>query len=158
MSRSRRFAAATAVALGLTLLVSCADETERYCTALEDQQQALTELARAADEPGAEFYPRLLEIWQDLRDEAPDDLADEWSTLVFSLESFLDAVERTGTTPDEFDPENPPPGVDEAAVDAARDAAADLLSPRVVTAAEGVQQHARDVCKTDLGLTGRGEG
>ena len=88
MSRSRRFAAVTAVSLGLTLLVSCADETERYCAALEDQREALTELARAADEPGAEFYPRLLEIWQDLRDEAPEDLADEFQRDRFGRTLF----------------------------------------------------------------------
>lgn len=146
--------ATLALTLGAPALVGCANETERYCSALEDRQGALTDLAGRAGEPGADFYPDLLGIWRDLQSEAPGDLADEWSTLVFSLEAFLDAVERTGATPGEFDPENPPEGATEAEVDAATDAAADLGSPRVLTAADDVQQHARDVCKTDLGITG----
>lgn len=158
MTASRRVGSAVAALVLAAGLGGCADETERYCAALEEQQEPLRELAVAADDPGSDFYPDLLAIWRDLRAEAPADIADEWATLVFSMESFVEAVERTGAATGDFDPENPPPGATEAQVAAAVDAAEDLRSPRVLSAGEAVQQHARDVCKTDLGITGSDEG
>lgn len=145
------------LALALPALAACTSRTESYCAELRDQQEALAELALGSRDPGPELYPDLLGIWRELQEEAPDDLADEWATLVFSMEGFLEAVQRAGATPESFDPDRPPPAATESEVAAARDAAEDLVSPRVFTAAESVQQHARDVCKTDLSLTGRGE-
>jgi hypothetical protein len=47
--------------------------------------------------------------------------------------------------------------VSDAEAKGLQDAAAELASERVTAAGEGVEQHARDVCKVDLGLgTGAG--
>lgn len=151
----RAVTAVTATGAALAALAGCADQTETYCAEVEDRRDELTELALSSQDPGPGLYPGLLGIWRDLQEEAPDDIADEWATLVFSMEGFLEAVARTGATPETFDPERPPPGATDAEVAAARDAAEELVSTRVFTAAESVQQHARDVCRTDLGLTGR---
>jgi hypothetical protein len=150
----RTGAAAVLVLVMVGTLGGCTSETDRYCASLEEQQEPLQELAASADDPGADLYRDLLDIWRGLRADAPDDIRDEWTTLVFSMETFVEAVERTGVTPDELDPEDPPPGATETDVAAAVDAAEDLRSERVLSAGEAVQQHARDVCKTDLGLTG----
>lgn len=158
MSRSPRVGGAAAALVLAAGLGGCASDTERYCAALEEQQEPLRDLAVAADEPGSDFYADLLAIWRGLRAEAPADIADEWATLVFSVEAFVEAVERTGVDLGEFDPGDPPPEATEAQVAAAVDAAEDLRSPRVLSAGEAVQQHARDVCKTDLGITGPAEG
>lgn len=146
---------AGAVAMVLLALTGCASQTERYCGELEDQKEALADLAVRADRPQGEVLGETLDIWRDLRDEAPDDLGDEWTTLVFALESLVEAFDAAGTSPEEFDPRNPPPGVSEAEARTLEAAAAELASPRVADAGDGVEQHARDVCGVDLGLDGR---
>lgn len=151
---------ATAAVVGATLatavLTSCASETERYCDTLTEKKQALAELA-AAQEPGSTAFEDALDVLQDLRAEAPDDLADEWATLVNSYETLADALDAAGVEAADFDPANPPEGMTAEEVGRVRDAAAELASPRVVAAADGIEQHARDVCRTDLGL-GSGQG
>jgi hypothetical protein len=141
--------------LVLTLIAGCASDTERYCAELEDQKETLADLAIRAGEPDTEVLEETLDVWRDLRAEAPGDVADEWSTLVFSLEQLVEAFETAGTTPGEYDPASPPPGVSDAEAKRLEDAAAKLASPRVASAGTDLQQHARDVCKVDLGLSTR---
>jgi hypothetical protein len=146
--------------LGLLLVLAsvsgCSDETDSYCAELRDQKQALADLAAQAGRPGSDVLGDTLEIWRDLRDTAPGDIRDEWSTLVFALEGLVDAFHAAGTTPGEYDPGSPPEGVSEAESKRLQEAAGELASPRVRTAGESVEQHARDVCKVDLGLGAQG--
>jgi hypothetical protein len=154
MSRARTGLVAAGLLL-LALLTGCASETERYCAELEDQKETLADLAIRAGEPDTEVLAETLDVWRELRAEAPGDVADEWSTLVFALEGLVEAFETAGTSPGEYDPASPPPGVSEAEAERLEDAAAKLASPRVASAGTDLQQHARDVCKVDLGLSTR---
>jgi hypothetical protein len=147
------FAASGLLVLGL--LAGCASETERYCAELEDQKETLADLAVRAGEPDTEVLTETLDVWRELRAEAPGDVVDEWSTLVFALEGLVEAFESAGTNPGEYDPASPPPQVSEAEAERLEDAAAKLASPRVASAGTDLQQHARDVCKVDLGLSTR---
>lgn len=140
------------VASGLT---GCAGETESYCDELADKQQELSELAVRSDEPGTEVLEQTLEVWRDLRDEAPGDIAADWSTLVFALETLDEAFDAAGTTPEDYDPADPPATVSEAEAQRLEDAAAELRSPRVSAAGQDVEQHAKDVCQVNLGLAGQ---
>lgn len=149
------------VALGVVVLLGalvsgCASETEKYCGALEEQQSRLAELALGADEPGEDLLQQTLEIFRELQGEAPGDIADEWSTLTFAYEGMVDAFDGVDTPLAEYDPAEPPADVSEEEAQRITDAAEELRSPRVTEAADGIQQHARDVCKTDLSLTGGG--
>jgi len=144
------------IALLGSVLVACADQTESYCDELAAERETLSDLAQRSDEPGTEVLEDTVEVWRDLQDEAPDDIADEWATLVFGLEGLVEAFDEAGTTPGAFDPASPPPGVTDGEAERLRDAAAELASPRVTAAGEAVEQHARDVCEVDLGLTGGG--
>lgn len=152
MSVVRRSAPAALGTLLVLSLAGCASDTERYCDALEEQKQELADLAARSADPDTDVLAETLSVWQDLRDAAPDDIADEWQTVVFALEGLVDAFDDAGTTPSEYNPDEPPPGVSEE--DAARleDAAAELASRRVTAAGDGLEQHAKDVCKVDLGL------
>lgn len=155
----RRVRRAGPVLLGLVLvtgLTGCASETEGYCDELESQRQTLADLAVRAGEPGSDVLGETLEVWKELRDEAPGDIADEWSTLVFALEGLDEAFEQAGTTPSEYDPANPPEGVTEAEAAKLEAAAAELASERVASAGRGLEQHSRDVCKVSLGLSAQG--
>lgn len=153
MSARRRSwpAAVAGVALAVSL-AGCASETEKYCGALEDQKAELTDLAARSADPDTDVLSETLDAWRELHEQAPDDVADEWQTLVFALEGVVDAFEAAGTTPSEFDPENPPAGVEADDVQRLEDAAAELVSQRVIAAGDGLEQHAKDVCKVDLGL------
>lgn len=131
-------------------LVGCASDTERYCDTLSEKKQTLTDLAVSDD---ADVLDRTLDVLRDLRDEAPPDIEDEWSTLVFAYETLADAFDAAGTSPGEYDPASPPRGVTEEQAERIEGAAAELGSARVMQAADGLEQHARDVCKVDLGLS-----
>ena len=133
---------------GLLLVLpvaGCAGDTESYCAELEEQEQTLTDLASRADQPGTDVFTESLDVFEALRDAAPGDVVDEWDTLVFAWQGLADAFEAAGTTPTEFDPADPPrpgPGGGRPARRRGRRAAL----PRVVSAGDGIEQHAKDVC------------
>lgn len=157
MRSARRLAVSASGVLLVSSLAGCASQTETYCSELKDQKQTLADLAVQAGRPGEDALTPTLEVWRGLRDESPDDIRDEWSTLVFALEGLVEAFDAAGTTPGEYNPASPPKGVTDAESQRLEDAAAELASGRVSAAGEGVEQHARDVCKVDLGL-GTGSG
>lgn len=156
MTGLRRAAAALVGLLVVTTLTGCASETDRYCGELRAQKQTLSELALHSGKPGTDVLTQTLEVWRDLRDKAPGDIQDEWTTLVFALEGLVDAFHAAGTTPDRYDPASPPPGVSKQEAQELQDAAAKLASQRVIEAGNAVEQHARDVCQVDLGLSAQG--
>lgn len=149
-------AAGSVALLVVTALTGCASETDKYCDELRTKKQQLADLAVEADKPGKDVLTQTLDVWRDLRHTAPGDIEDEWTTLVFALEGLVDAFHAAGTTPDEYDPASPPPGVSKQEAADLQDAAAELASPRVRDAGDAVEQHARDVCKVDLGLSSQG--
>lgn len=148
---TRRTTAAALCSLLVLSVGACSSETEEYCGTLADNEQTLTDLAKRSGGKGDVLGPTL-EVWRELHDDAPADIEDEWSTLVFALEGLVDAFRGAGTDPGAFDPADPPEGVTKKEADRVRDAAAELVSDRVSQAGKAVEQHARDVCDTDLGL------
>jgi len=147
------------VLLGLVLvgtLTSCASRTDQYCDELRTQKQTLADLAAESGRPGKDVLDRTLTVWQDLRAKAPGDIEDEWQTLVFALQGLVEAFHKAGTTPDRYTPASPPAGVSKQEAKNLQDAAAELASERVRAAGDAVEQHARDVCKVDLGLSSQG--
>lgn len=138
-------------------LTGCATGTDRYCGALEDREQELADLAAEAGGAGAEdAHARTLELLEELQAEAPRDIGDEWSTLVLAFEGLVEAFADAGISPADYDPAAPAEELSEQERRRIEGAAAELGSARVLAAAEGVEQHGRDVCKVDLGL-GTGE-
>lgn len=158
-ARTARAARVLACVLLLSGAAGCADRTERYCTELEEQQPVLEELARGPGSGGTEGEDplgRTVEVLRTLQQEAPSDVADEWTTVLFAYEGVADAFEAAGADPGSYDPQRPGPGVSEAEADRIRDAASELLSARVLRAADEVEQHAVQVCEVDLGLGSSG--
>lgn len=153
-ARTRALARALAAALALAGLAGCASETERYCDELEERRQTLATLAISSTQ-GEDTLVDTLAVLRDLHDEAPGDIEDEWSTLLFGYEGLVEAFDAAEATPGELDPSAPPAGVTAAELDRIQGAAAELGSRRVLAAADGIEQHARDVCKVDLGLGAR---
>lgn len=139
--------------LGLLLVVplvaGCASEQEQYCEAVKDNQTELTEIAGTG---GPTALLESLDIYRELRDEAPDDIVDEWQQVIRSLEGLQDALDAAGVDPETYDPKQPPEGITDEQRDAIAAAASDLGSEETLQALSGVEQQARDVCHTPLTL------
>ena len=135
---------ATVALLVLAALTACGSDQDRYCDAVESHQE---ELSGIAAEEGRVFDS--LPIWRDLQQQAPRDIEAEWGVVVDALEGLHDVVEAAGVDED-YDAEDPPPGVSEDQQQAISRAAARLGGERVVTAMASLEQHALDVCGTPL--------
>lgn len=137
--------------LGAVLVVSlagCAEEQERYCGTLQEEKQTLTDLAGRTDD---DVLDDTVEVLGDLQDAAPGDIRDEWSTVVFAYEALADAFDDAGVGPSELE-DGAAEGLSQQDRERIEGAAAELRTPRVMGAADAIEQHARDVCKVDLGL------
>jgi hypothetical protein len=151
----RHRAARTGSALVLVLaalasLSGCKDQQEKYCDAVKDHQQKLGEvLGSGAPDALLEALP----IFRDLAGEAPEDIRDDWKTVISALEGLQKALEDAGVDPRSYDRDHPPAGLsaeDKQAIDAA---AARLGSEATNTAVNAVDQEAKDVCGTPLQLS-----
>ena len=147
----RRTAAAGAVLMLLMPLAACADEGEEYCEALAEEKATLTELAESSVDGGDVLTPTL-ESFETLRAAAPEELQDEWETLVVAYEAIVDAVDQAGIDPEEYRPDDLPEGVSGDEAERLASVASKLLSPRVREATAGIEQHAIEVC--DVSFTG----
>ncbi len=151
MTSSRWVGVAVAMVLASTGLVACSSTEESYCSALREDEPRLQKLSRAAAEPGSDALVKSVDILAALGDKAPDDVADEWETLVSSLEDLVDAVRASGADFSALASGKTPEGVTAGQMKAVRQAAGELADTRVQQAGASIEQHARDVCKVDLG-------
>jgi hypothetical protein len=145
----RRAVAVAALAL-LPVVGGCGgDPRDDYCTAVEEHQVALTEIATGG---GQDALIRALDIFRDLRERAPSDISDEWQQVVTRIETLHSALEDAGVDAATYDRENPPAGLsadEKARIDAA---ARELGNPATLQAFEALDQQSRDVCKTPMTL------
>lgn len=149
--QARAAAVAVVAALVAVGVAGCSDPQEKYCSTLADEKQTLADLSGGAGAPKDGVVTRTVQVFQQLRDAAPDDVADEWDTYLNAWTALRTALDDAGAQESAFRDGKRPPGMSQADYDAISEAAADLRSTRVVEAASGIEQHARDVCKIDLG-------
>ncbi|MDR7254441.1 hypothetical protein J2X46_003434 [Nocardioides sp. BE266] len=136
-----------ALLLSATLTGCSSDPTEGYCEAVKDHQKDLTDIA-ASEDTGALFDA--LDTYDELREKAPRDIADDWASVIEPLRDLEDALDHAGVDPSSYSAEEPPADVsaeDKAAIEAA---ARKVGSERTVNAMASVEQHALDVCGTPL--------
>ena len=91
-----------------------------------------------------------LDIYDDLREEAPRDIADDWDTVVGSLRRLEEVLADHGVDPSTYSAAKPPAHLDDEGRRAIEAAARDVGSDRTVAAMAAVEQHALDVCGTPL--------
>jgi len=126
------------------------DPFAAYCDEVAAQQRPLTEaLAQGAPTGLLAALPS----FQALADQAPDDLVDEWAVVTQRLSTLQRALEAADVDPRTYNPQRPPSGVSDADRTAIETAAMGLVAPAMAAALDGVQQQARDVCKTPLSLS-----
>lgn len=132
------------------LLGGCSDDpAEEYCQALEERQQRLSEIV---GDGGPTALIEALPIFRELEERAPADLTDEWALLVRRLEVLEQALDDAGVDPEAYDAEDPPADVDPQERAAIAAAARELGGEATRAALAGIEQQARDVCKTQLTL------
>jgi len=137
-----------ALVLVAGLVTGCSDDPQAdYCEAVEDHQVALTEIAASTD-TGSLFDA--LPVYDDLADEAPDDIAGEWSQVIEPLRGLEEALDEAGVDPSSYDAEEPPADLDQEGRQAIEAAARRVGSEQTVAAMASVEQHALDVCGTPL--------
>ena len=136
--------------LAVSLLVTgCKSEQEKYCDSVKEHQQRLTEVLGDGS-PNALL--KGLPIFTDLADDAPEDIRDDWKTVIDALEGLQSALEDAGVDPATYDRDHPPAGLSQADKDAIDEAATVLGSEPTQTAFSSVDQEAKDVCGTPLQL------
>jgi hypothetical protein len=141
------------VAVSTVLLLAAAgcggDDEKSYCRALESDQHVFAEMQEDTSGLGLLKHRTMLGA---LSEKAPDDLADEWQTFLGALDAFAGTLREVGVKPDDFVGGNPPEGLSDEDRARIAEAANELSSTDVVEAADGIEQHAKDVCKLQLGL------
>jgi hypothetical protein len=127
------------------------DEQARddYCAQLRADQAKFSEMFGSGD---ATSLLDNLAMLDDVADKAPDDLQDEWQTLLNAVHGLDDALDRAGVQPEDFGAGKAPAGLSAAERKAIGDAADALTAPQVLASAKGIDQQARDVCKIQLGM------
>ena len=131
------------------LLAGCGDDKDIYCDAVSDHQKDLSE---TLGDGSPDALLKALGIFQDLADQAPSDITDEWQQVIRSLEGLQQALEDAGVDPATYDRAHPPTGLtaeEKRTIDAA---AADVGSGATLQALSDLDQQARDVCHTPLTL------
>jgi hypothetical protein len=125
------------------------DQFESYCKEVKAQQESLTEdLAGGTSTALIDALP----VFEKLRDKSPDDLRDEWDTVTTRIGELVDALDDAGVDPATYDRKKPPAGLTPAQRKSIDDAAQALATPEMAAALDGVEQQARDVCRTPLSL------
>lgn len=147
---TRLLVAASLLAVS-SLVAGCAEDDpfEAYCDEVKAQQEALSEdLAGGSATALIDALPE----FEQLRDKSPDDLRDEWDTVTSRIGDLVEALEDAGVDPSTYDSKKPPAEVSTEQRKAIGAAARALATPEMAAALDGVEQQARDVCKTPLAL------
>lgn len=130
------------------LATGCSSDPQAdYCDAVDEHQAALSDVA-ASDDAGAIFGA--LDLYEDLRDQAPRDIADDWTEVVEPLRALEKVLTDEGVDPSTYAADDPPADLDDAGREDIAAAARAVGSEQTVAAMAAVEQHALDVCGTPL--------
>jgi hypothetical protein len=137
--------------LAAAALTGCGqDAEEAYCETLSEERKVLDDLEARAQEPGVDTITPTLESLRRLREAAPEELTDEYSTVVYAVEALVEAVDEAGIDISEYDREETLAELDPAVARRLRQTAATLRAPRITEATAGIEDHALQVCDVDF--------
>jgi hypothetical protein len=125
------------------------DPFATYCAEVEEQRAVLGQQLAGGPQTG---LIAALPTFRDLAAVAPDDIADEWQVVIDHVEALQDALDAAGVDAATYDRDHPPADVTKEQREQIDAAAVALASPTMRAALDGVQQQARDVCRTPLSL------
>jgi hypothetical protein len=138
---------AAAVLVASALLSACGgSSTDAYCDRLEKAEDDFGSLS------SGESLSEAFDTFRDLRDEAPDDVKDDWSTLVKATESFEKALDDAGVDADKVDQIDPSKLSAEQA-QKITEASKNLNADKFSKASDNISEHAKSECDIDLGAS-----
>lgn len=140
----RRWLAGVLVVAALSATGCGGDES--YCDRVKDEADSL---GRISEQGGPGAFLKALPTLEELADNAPSDLKDEWQTFIDALHGLRDALADAGVDADQLGSKLPA-GLTPAERRRIHGSAALLASPEVIAAVRGIEQQAKDVCKTPL--------
>lgn len=125
---------------------SVASEFRDYCAVAKQEQAVFVD-----DGTGLGLVTNVAKL-ERIAEEAPEDLTDEWQVLIAAVNGLGDALASVGLEPGDFVDGQPPAATSTAAKQTIAAAANRLSQSDVIEAANGIEQHAKDICKLQLGL------
>jgi hypothetical protein len=152
----RILSAAAAAALGLCLLTACGDDggdtaggSGDYCSDLKDAKKEVDALK------GGDFsdLEKTTDAMHKLADEAPDEIKDDWETLVNGVDKLVAALKKAGLDDDDMatlQSGQIPDGVDMTALQSLMDELQSLDTEEFQAAGDNINKHAKDECGVDL--------
>ena len=151
----RILSAVAAAALGLCLLTACGDDDGGsagggdYCKDLKQTKKEVDALK------GGDFsdLEKTTDAMHRLADEAPDEIKDDWKTLVDGVDKLVAALKDAGLDDDDIatlQSGQMPDGVDMTALQGLMDEISKLSTPEFEKASEAINKHAKDECGVDL--------
>ena len=155
---NRILSSAAVAALGLSLFTACGDDDGGgsasdgggdYCSDLKAAQKKigslgagdLSSLSEAADQV------------HELRDEAPDEIEDDWKVLSDGFDKILAAFEKAGLTEEDIaklQSGQMPTDVDMEAISEAMKEFEELGEEEFTKAGDAIRTHAKDECGIEL--------
>jgi hypothetical protein len=138
-----------ATAFAASLLSGCGGGTDAYCDTLESTQNDFEDFESADFSNFDEFTDRV----EELADEAPDEVKDDWQILADAFKAFVDALDEAGLEPADLEglaTGEIPEGVDMEALTEAMTEAQALGSEDVQEATDNIEKHAKDECNIEL--------
>jgi hypothetical protein len=145
-----RLAGVLALVVLASATAGCSSQQEKYCSALEEEKETLAQLSGGSGDPETGVVGETIAVFERLREDAPDDVSDEWDVYITAWRGLDDALTEAGADESMFSDGERPEGMSQEDYEAISAAAVELRSTRVVEAASGIEQHALDVCKVDL--------
>lgn len=153
----RILSAVATAALGLCLLTACGDDSGDkasgsggdYCSDLKDAKKQVDAL-KGGDLSDLE---KTTDTMHKLADEAPDEIKDDWKTLVDGVDKLVAALEKAGLDDEDMatlQNGQVPEGVDMAALQSLMSEIQALDTPEFEKAGDNITKHAKDECGVDL--------
>lgn len=147
MQRAARLALAGATLIALATTSSCGDPNQAYCDTLNQDR------AKLADMTSSQSPSALIDALPTLRalgKQAPGDIAAQWQTLISAIDALNKALAAAGVKPADFQQDQT--NLTDVQKQAIADAANGLSSAETSAATNAIDQQARDVCKTNIGM------
>ncbi len=131
------------LALTSTLATACASQQEQYCDAVTEHQAELSDLNPPDRSGTAADVFAAADVFEELAEEAPDDIADEWDLVLSRIDALETAVEDAGLDPATMREDDDLPAEVTEAADR-------LAAEDTGRAMADLEQQALDVCGTPL--------
>ena len=140
---------AAVLAVLLLGLAGCGDPIEDYCSQLREDRK---EFAEMLESESSSALLGNLPMLHDLAEKSPDDLSDDWQTICAPTRGWTTRSRTRGSSRRTSTAARRRPGSSKAEQQAIAEAAGQITTEEVITAATNIEQQARDVCKVNPGL------